>query len=127
MCTFEQAPHFTLMPNPRRLLALAIEHPEWSPASHRRFPRSFRTAVPTLLLVAHCGGTCGTAAAEAEGAVGSEQQVPADGAVGLAALPADLLHRIIGLAAYPLSALAPLDAAATQAVFDANGWGPLPL
>ena len=115
------------MPNPRRLLALAIEHPDWSPATHRRFPRSFRAVAPTLLLVAHRGGTCGTAAAEAEGAVGSEQQVPADGAAGLAALPADLLHRIIGLAAYPLSAWAQMDAAATQAVFDANGWGPLSL
>lgn len=44
------------------------------------------------------------------------------GMAGLASLPRDVLLHIVGLAAYPLSAWAPLDAEATQEVMDANGW-----
>lgn len=54
----------------------------WSPASHGTFPRAFRAAARTLLLVARRHE-------------------------GLRALPQDMLHRLLAAAAYPLSAWQP--------------------
>ncbi|PRW58322.1 cytochrome P450 [Chlorella sorokiniana] len=79
-----------------RWLALALEHPAWSPAQHARFLPSFQAATRTLLLVVH--RTSRTASSSSS--LGSL----------LASLPLDLLLRIIGLAAYPLSTWAALDA-----------------
>lgn len=93
--TPQQAPDRCNLPNflllhsttpiaaPCRWLALALEHPPWSPQQHARFPPSFRRAVATVLLAAHRG--C------------------------FSSLPGELLQQILGLAAWPLSAWAPLD------------------
>ncbi|PRW33960.1 Serine threonine- phosphatase 6 regulatory ankyrin repeat subunit A isoform B [Chlorella sorokiniana] len=113
-----------------RWLWLAIEHPLWAPAAdtHNRFLPSFRAAARTLLLVAHRGGSTGASVAlscedsggsggssEAATAVGSSgatanaSEQPLSWAAGLASLPRDVLLHIVGLAAYPLSAWAPLE------------------
>ncbi|PRW58189.1 coproporphyrinogen III oxidase [Chlorella sorokiniana] len=79
-----------------RWLALAIEHPAWSPAQHARFLPSFRAATRTLLLVLHRTSRTGSGSSSL--------------ASLLASLPNDPLLHIIGLAAYPLSTWAALDA-----------------
>lgn len=73
-----------------RFLWLALERPAWSPEQHRRFPPRFKRAVRTLLLASHRGRQPG----------GAEQR-------HLAAVPNELLVRILGHMAYPLSAWAP--------------------
>lgn len=71
-----------------RWLWRAAQREPWDPDSHQGFPIGFRSAVRALLLVAHRG-----AAAGADGGA----------AAGLARLPPQLLHHVVGLAAYPLS------------------------
>lgn len=66
-------------------LWLAAQRPPWSPASHAAFPPQFRDAARALLLAAH--RSTGTAA--------------------LGALPEPLMLRILGQAAYPVSAWRP--------------------
>lgn len=103
-----------------RWLALAIEHPDWSPTSHPRFMPSFRAAARTLLLAAQRGtmaAGAGSSATAAEEGSGAEPQLSWAGL--LASLPPELLLRIVGLAAYPLSTWAPLDAAATVSAMKA--------
>ena len=69
-----------------------MEHPPWSPQQHARFPPAFRSAVAALLLDSRPGN--------------------------FASLPAELLQHIVGLAAYPLSAWAPLDVPAVPTPLD---------
>lgn len=88
-----------------RLLGLAMQRPEWSPTEHRRF-MPFKRAVQTLLLAVHrerrrCEG-------------GSTDGRPNDSISSgptfvqhLTALPNELVLRIVGQAAYPLTAWAP--------------------
>lgn len=76
-----------------RWLWLAARRKRWHPERHASFPPAFRDAARTLLLAAHRG---------------ARRPVPPTGgtAAGLALLgrlPAELLHRIIERAAYPLS------------------------
>lgn len=77
-----------------RWLWRAVLREPWSPATHARFPPDFQAAVRALLLAAQRGA--GAAA------TGSNE-----GAGRLAQLPPDVLQRIVGLAAYPLSAWVP--------------------
>lgn len=78
-----------------RLVGLAAEHPGWEPDNHRRFPRAFRQATRTVLLIvcrqrggdSSCDSRLGWASAKAN----------------VSSLPVELLHSILALAAYPLS------------------------
>ncbi|KAL4436554.1 hypothetical protein ABPG75_003693 [Micractinium tetrahymenae] len=79
-----------------RWLWMAIQHPDWSPAQHSRYPPAFKAAARTLLLAAQRGSG----------------QRPA---ASLGSLPVEVLLAILGVAAYPLSAWARLDAAAGSA------------
>lgn len=74
----------------------------WSPATHARFPPAFQAAARTLLLAAQRGAAL---AATTSHAAATTSNV---GTVGLSRLPPDALQRILGLAAYPLSAWDPL-------------------
>lgn len=80
-----------------RWLWLAAQEPAWSPATHSRFLPSFQAAARTLLLAAK-RGSCS--------ALGSDSQTALQ---QLGALPPAALQRVLGLAAYPLSAWAQLD------------------
>jgi hypothetical protein len=80
----------------------------WSPQQHARFPPAFRHAARALLLAAQRGGSSpagqlGGAAARRQRRIPSYRLPSAAGTVGLAALPQELLLRIVGLAAYPRS------------------------
>ncbi|KAL4436736.1 hypothetical protein ABPG75_003875 [Micractinium tetrahymenae] len=88
-----------------RFLWLAITRPDWSHATHGRFPPAFQRAARTLLLAAAGGAATGSALGTASNTAG---------AGGLARLPGHVLERILRLAAYPLSAWAqaPWDAVA---------------
>ncbi|KAL4448278.1 hypothetical protein ABPG75_005497 [Micractinium tetrahymenae] len=72
-----------------RWLWLAVQRPAWSPTAHHRFLPRFKRVVRTLLLVAE--------RQRRSGGSGSP------GALNLADLPPEVLLRICGLAAYPLS------------------------
>lgn len=87
-----------------RWLYLALQHPAWTPQQHRRFMPAFRKAAATLLLAARRGARQASGSSDGDG----DGQSPA---AMLGALPHELLLHIIGLAAYPLSAWAPLDLA----------------
>jgi hypothetical protein len=63
----------------------------WSPATHHRWPDSFKAAARVVLLA---GGRTG----------GSGRGVRHAPAASLATLPADVLLRIVQLAAAPMSA-----------------------
>ena len=81
---------------------LAAQQPDWSPQEHARFPPAFKAAARTLLLAARHGARLGG---------GPDEQSPGEeGAEGalrqLGALPAKALLRVLGVAAYPLSAWA---------------------
>jgi hypothetical protein len=63
----------------------------WSPATHRRWPDGFQAAARDVLLAGGRTGGSGRGAHHAP-------------AAGLAALPAEMLLRIVQLAAAPMSA-----------------------
>lgn len=97
--------HKSLSTSLCRHLWLALERPDWSPVQHRRFPPRFRRAVQTLLLAAHGG----RGAESSDGSAGDGDDSSSSSALPqhLPALPPDLLLRIVGHAAYPLSEWAP--------------------
>ena len=100
-----------------RYLWLAVQHPPWSPAEHRRFMPAFKQAARTLLLAAHRTGSVGGSGSGSNsrsdgGLSGEGKAKPRSSQPLLAALPPDVLLRILGMAAYPLSAWAPLLTAA---------------
>ena len=69
----------------------------WSPATHYHWPDAFKAATNTLLLAGSL--TLGTGTGNVAASRGA-RPAPA----GLAALPADVLLRILQLAAAPMSA-----------------------
>ena len=69
----------------------------WSPATHCNWPDAFKAATNTLLLA--CCRTVGSGAGSVAASRGA-RPAPA----GLASLPADVLLRILQLAAAPMSA-----------------------
>jgi hypothetical protein len=88
-------------------LVLVARGDAWSPATHRHWPDAFKGAARTLLLAA--GRTGGGPASGIGGCGVSLDARPAppggDGDnLKLAALPADVLLRILQLAAMPMSA-----------------------
>ncbi|KAL4437517.1 hypothetical protein ABPG77_003498 [Micractinium sp. CCAP 211/92] len=98
-----------------RWLWRAALHEPWSIATHSHFPRAFQAAARSLLLVAHRGSAHAAHVAAAGGrrrsqrlrdraaaAAGSHE-----GACLLGMLPPGVLLRVLGLAAYPLSAWRP--------------------
>lgn len=76
---------------------MAYSRPSWSAAEHRSYLPAFRAAVRTLLLAARFG-------LRHQGCRGASPCAGAVAAAALAVLPQELLHTIIGEAAYPLSA-----------------------
>ena len=72
----------------------------WSPANHHHWPDAFKAAARTLLLTASStAGSTGDSWACGSCAGRGERRAPAS----LAALPADVLLRILSLAAAPMS------------------------
>ena len=69
----------------------------WSPSTHHHWPDAFKAAARTLLLTASCTGS-GDASRKGQAAP------LRSGAPRLASLPADVLLRIVPLAAGPMSA-----------------------
>lgn len=105
-----------LDPHPCSWLYLALQHPLWSPQQHHRFLPPFLKAAATLLLVAHRGSRHASTCKQGRSGGGSGDVSSIEShaagsplAALLGSLPAELLLHIIGLAAYPLSAWAPLD------------------
>ena len=83
---------------------LAVEQPDWEPATHARFPPRFRQAVRELLLCVHRASKV-----VVEGGAGGQGTGPGSSAAlvlqrALGGLPSDPLLRVLGAAAYPLSA-----------------------
>lgn len=90
---------------PSRWLWQAIQRPAWSPDTHHLFLPRFKKSVRTLLLVAHraAHGSRGSLSTDRQQG-GQELAQPAILETNLlAALPQDVLHCIISLAAYPVS------------------------
>lgn len=87
----ESAEDFNLKGKARHV-ALAMQRPLWAPAIHNRWPPAFHAAVRQVLKAAavHFGS-------DYDGSSGS-------GSDGLPALPPELVLRVVGMAAYPLSA-----------------------
>ena len=83
-----------------RLVLLALQQPAWSRASHNAFPPAFQAAARTFLLAA------ATRTQKRHQQVLQGQPTPGVQQAGpcLGDLPAPLLERVVGLAAYPLSA-----------------------
>eukprot|EP00887_Chlorella_sp_A99_P005884 scaffold1.g5884.t1 len=95
------------------LLRLALVRQPWSPGDHTTFPPAFRAAAKTFLLVLQRRAAMARAGREearprkiarrivgrAAGLLGTL----ADAQTGPAALPQEIVLRIIGLAAYPIS------------------------
>jgi hypothetical protein len=71
----------------------------WSPTTHRHWPAALKTAARTLLLVVHRNSRSG---AEVQGGASGATWHSASASCQ-ATLPADVLLRIIQLAAEPLS------------------------
>lgn len=90
--TVERCPAF--LGRRRPLVRLVMERPAWQPAMHAAFPTRFRQAVQALLLAASGGGRGPRSSGS-----GPQQQA----AAGIWALPSELLLKIVGLAAYPLT------------------------
>lgn len=89
-----------------------MQRPAWSPATHHLFPPRFKETARTLILVAHRGshfsvnGSSGSMSTDRQQQGAERGGQPASRlavATLLAAVPEDLLIRILGLAAYPLS------------------------
>ena len=87
--------------NCRRVL-LALQQPAWSRANHRDFPPAFQAAVRALLLAA--AGSVRSRHQQEEKPDDGQQPLAGEQAVCcLGDLPADLLDRVVGMAAYPLA------------------------
>ena len=86
----------------RRVL-LALQQPAWCRTNHCDFPPAFQAAVQALLLLA-AGGARRRRHQQDEPQ--GQQAVAGVGQPGccLGDLPADVVERVLGLAAYPLSA-----------------------
>ena len=82
----------------RRVL-LALQQPAWSQANHHNFPPAFQTAACTFLLAAATSAQRCQQEREVQLALGLKQ-----GGCCLGDLPPLMLERVLGLAAYPLSA-----------------------
>ncbi|GAB4813717.1 hypothetical protein N2152v2_000763 [Parachlorella kessleri] len=87
-----------------REVRVMVEQPAWSCLEHRKFPHAFQAAVRAFLLAS---------ATSARRRKQEQQQQELDGVARaemeqagccLADLPVPLLERVLGLAAYPLSA-----------------------
>jgi hypothetical protein len=91
---------------------MAVQRPAWAPAEHRRFLPAFQAAARTLLRAAH-SGSAGRAATGCQQGRQLQQVGPEQPSLLrlLGCLPQEVVLHIVGLAAYPLSAWAPLDAA----------------
>ena len=86
------------------MACLYADQPAWEPANHTRFPPRFRQATHALLLCVHRASKV-----SAQGAAGG-QRLLSPGSSGAAVvvqqggLPFDPLLRVLGAAAYPLTA-----------------------
>lgn len=76
-----------------RLVRLTVERPCWVPEAHSSFLKSFKLAVRSLMLAAH------RANSGAQNTMGDTNS-----GARLSDMPPELLHEIIGAAAWPLSA-----------------------
>ena len=94
----------------RRVLT-ALQRPAWSQANHRDFPPTFRATVRAFLLAE--AASARRCQQQQEDAQEQQQQGPDGPALAgtvqqaghlLGDLPVPLLERVLGLAAYPLSA-----------------------
>lgn len=106
-------PQPTAVRSCRRWLWLAAQREPWSPAIHVCFPPAFRAAARTVLLAAHRASSTAGAQSQRPGlrprhpAQPAAQEPPSASAAGLALLPPELLHHVLRLAAYPVSAWRP--------------------
>ena len=83
-------------------MRLALQQPPWSLTNHRSFPPAFQAAARAFLLVAGAGPQRRRQhlqQLEGRAAMGTEQA-----GCCLGDLPAPFLEKMLGLAAYPLSA-----------------------
>lgn len=83
---------------PRRLLGHVMTGAQWRPEAHPFYPSTFRAAARMAALV---NGTCGFGGARRPRR-SPRRSAAAGSAVGVT-LPAEVLQRILGLAASPLS------------------------
>ncbi|GAB4813715.1 hypothetical protein N2152v2_000761 [Parachlorella kessleri] len=86
-----------------RLVRIVLQQPAaWSTANHRDFPPAFQAAACTFLLVA---AACRQHRLQHQEELGGQASAGVRAAgCGLGDVPAPLLERVLGLAAYPLSA-----------------------
>lgn len=98
-----------LLRSAHRYVHAALQQQPWSPASHASFPPAFHAATRTLLLCANAQTSAAGAAARAAGKQpGRDQEPCTQNEVGqhmarLGDLPQELLLKVVGQAAYPLS------------------------
>ena len=90
---------------PCRRVRLALRQPAWSPVRHREFPPAFQVAARAFLLAATTSAwrRSQQQQQQQQQAVGHQEAGMPQAGCCLGDLPALLLERVLGLAAYPMS------------------------